>query len=90
MQKNEDHAFAYNTQKLQNEREIKLAKINAGIFTHKTSRITFVCISVALFVVTLSILIYKDEFFIPWITFLTGLIGGSLGGYGFAKTNNNT
>lgn len=89
MQTNEDHAFEYNTQKLQNDKEIKLAKINAGIFNHRTNRYTFISISAALFIVTVLILFFKESFFNQWITFITGLIGGSLGGYGYAKNSKN-
>lgn len=90
MKLNESHAFEYHKQKLQNDKEIKLAKINASIFTHKTSRYAGVLIIIVLAIITTAVLIYKDTFFITWITFLSGLIGGSLGGYGFGKISKST
>ena len=90
MQQNEDHAFEYNIKKIDNEKEIKLARISAGIFNQKTNRYTALVILIVFLIITVIILIFKEAFFIPWLTFLTGLIGGSLGGYGLAKNSKNT
>ncbi len=82
VEKNEEHAFEYFKEKLKTKKEIKLKEIEAGNFTFRTNRITMVIVLLALFVVTVIILYTKDNYFVPWLTFLTGLIGG----YGFAKT----
>jgi hypothetical protein len=82
VEKNEDHTFDYYKEKLRIKKEIRLAEIQAGNFTFKTNRITLITVLIALFAVTVLILLTKDSYFVPWLTFLTGLLGG----YGFAKT----
>jgi hypothetical protein len=82
IEKNEDHAFEYYKEKLKAKTEVQLKKIEAGNFTFKTNRISLIIALLALFTITIVILVTKDNYFVPWLTFLTGLIGG----YGFAKT----
>lgn len=86
MKQNEAHAFEYHTEKLKANKEIKLARITAGNFTKKTNRYVAVIGAVLITSITIVILIYKDSLFNIWLSFLTGLIGGSLTGYGYAKS----
>lgn len=89
VQKNEDHAFEYHTEKLKSEKEIRLAEIQAGTFQFKTNRISTVCITIAITGITVVIVIFKETFFVPWLTFVTGLVGGLLGGYGLGRSSSD-
>lgn len=74
---NEKNAFQFHTKKIDAIKEIELAKINASTISQKTLK--FVAIGAIVFILpTLTILImfFKDAFFIPWLTFLTGILGG--------------
>lgn len=82
MAENEKNAFAFHAKRLDAIKEIELRKIDASVINQKTLK--FVLIGVLIFVlpaITLLILFYKDTFFIPWLTFLTG----TLGGFGLSK-----
>ena len=85
MKLNETHAFEFHTEKLKADKEIKLARISANNFTNGTNRIVAVIGAILITAITIVILIYKDSLFNIWLSFLTGLIGGSLTGYGYAK-----
>ncbi len=77
MAENEKNAFAFHTKRIDAIKEIELRKINASVINQKTFK--FVLIGVLIFVlpaITLLILFYKETFFIPWLTFLTGIFGG--------------
>lgn len=87
VEQNEGHAFEYFKEQLKTKKELGLAKINAGNFTFKTNRIVLVILILALFIVTVLILLHKEDFFFQWLTFLTGLIGGSVGGYGIGRAS---
>ena len=74
--KNEDNAFTYHTKKLEVTKDISLAHINSSTVTQRTKRYTILG---SLFVgsfVTVLILILKEQFFIHWLTFITGIFGG--------------
>ncbi len=81
VEKNEEHAFQYYQTEQRNKRDIKLAEINASTFNFKTNRISLIIVLIIVFVITLVVLIWKDNYFLNWISFLTGLVGG----YGVAK-----
>lgn len=77
MAENEKNAFAFHSKRLDAIKEIELRKIDASVINQKTLK--FVLIGVLIFVlpaITLLILFFKDTFFIPWLTFLTGILGG--------------
>ncbi len=77
MAENEKNAFAFHSKRLDAIKEIELRKIEASVINQKTLK--FVLIGVLIFVlpaITLLILFFKDTFFIPWLTFLTGILGG--------------
>lgn len=77
MAENEKNAFAFHSKRLDAIKEIELRKIDASIINQKTLK--FVLIGVLIFVlpaITLLILFFKVNFFIPWLTFLTGILGG--------------
>ncbi len=77
MAENEKNAFAFHSKRLDAIKEIELRKIDASVINQKTLK--FVLIGVLIFIlpaITLLILFFKDTFFIPWLTFLTGILGG--------------
>jgi hypothetical protein len=77
MAENEKNAFAFHSKRLDAIKEIELRKIDASVINQKTLK--FVLIGVLIFIlplITLLILFFKETFFIPWLTFLTGIVGG--------------
>ena len=85
MKRNEDHAFQFYTRQLDSDKEIELARIHAGIFNQKTDRIVFITAAFVLSAITVLILLARETYFTPWLSFIAGLIGGGLSGYGYAK-----
>lgn len=82
---NEKNAFAFHTKRIDSIREIELRKIDASVINQKTLKVLLIGASLVIFpLITLLILFYKETFFIPWLTFLTG----TLGGFGLGKVTN--
>lgn len=74
--KNEENAFAYHSKKLDVTKEITLAHISSTTVNQRTKRyISIIGVSV-LAIITVIILIFKDTYFVHWLTFITGLLGG--------------
>lgn len=74
---NEKNAFDYHTKRIDAIKEIEVKKIDASIIVNQKSlRILIVAVVITIPIITLLILFFKESFFIPWLTFLTGLIGG--------------
>lgn len=74
---NEKNAFSYHTKRLDTLKEIELKKIDASVINQKTIKILFIGAGLFVFpIVTIVILIFKDNFFISWLTFLAGIVGG--------------
>lgn len=79
---NERNAFAYHTKRIDAFKEIELKKIDASIFNQRTFKIVIIgSLLIVVPALTMLILFYKEAFFIPWLTFLTGILGG----YGLSK-----
>jgi len=76
LEKNEDNAFKYHEKRLDALKEIEIKRIEASIVNQKTLKLLIIGIIIAIPAITLLILFYKESFFIPWLTFLTGLAGG--------------
>lgn len=77
MADNEKNAFAFHTKRIDAMKEIELRKIDASVIHQKTLKIVLIGVIVVILpVITLSILFLKENFFIPWLTFLTGILGG--------------
>ena len=77
MAENEKNAFYYHSKRLDAFKEIEIARINASVINKKTLRFLVIGLVVLVIpVLTLVILILKDTYFIPWLTFLTGILGG--------------
>ncbi len=75
--KNEENAIKYHTDRTNAIKEIELAKINAANTNNKTLRYLVIGGLILLVIVTVLILLLKESFFIPWLTFLTGFVGGT-------------
>ncbi|HNS29002.1 MAG TPA: hypothetical protein PKL52_00580 [Tenuifilaceae bacterium] len=73
---NEKNAFDFHTKRIDAIKEIEVKKIDASIVNQKSLRIIIIAIVITIPAITLIILFFKETFFIPWLTFLTGLIGG--------------
>lgn len=77
MADNEKNAFAFHTKRIDAMKEIELRKIDASVIHQKTLKIVLIGVIVVILpVITLSILFLKENFIIPWLTFLTGILGG--------------
>lgn len=77
MSQNESNAFAFHSQRLETLKEIEIKRLDTSIVNQKTLRVLVIGGIIALPVITLLIMFYKDTFFIPWLTFLAGLAGGT-------------
>lgn len=77
LSKNEDNAFAFHTERLKASKEIEIKRIDSTTLNQKTIRIIVIGLMVSIPVVTLLIMFYRQEYFIPWLTFLAGLAGGT-------------
>ncbi|MFY0253834.1 hypothetical protein ACDQ55_07780 [Chitinophaga sp. 30R24] len=86
MVQNEDNMVKYHMRRLDMLEKVSLKKIDATTASQRTNRIYFIVGTIALLATTLVILLLKESFFVPWLTFLTGLAGG----FGVAKLNQKT
>jgi len=85
VKENEKNAFAYHSKRLDAIKEIEIKRIDASVINQKTKKVVLVGgILIIVPAITLIILLVKDSFFIPWITFMTG----SFGGFGLSKLTN--
>ncbi len=75
--KSEDNGFEYHKQKLKADKEVKLAQISGAQVNHKTLRFAVLGALLVVLTVSLCILIFREKYFITWMAFLTGLVGGS-------------
>lgn len=73
---NERNAFDFHTKRIDAIKDIEIKKIDASIVNQKSLRILIVTVVIVIPLITILILFFKDTFFIPWLTFLTGLLGG--------------
>ncbi len=77
MSENEKNSFAFHTKRLDAIKEIELRKIEASVINQKTFKVVLIgAILIILPALTVAILFFKETYFIPWLTFLTGILGG--------------
>lgn len=75
---NESNAFAFHTLRINAMKEIELKRIDASVVNQKTIRyLLWFGILIVVPLLTVLILFLKEAYFIPWLTFITGLIGGA-------------
>ncbi len=75
--KNEDNAFNYHSKKLDTIKEVELKRIDNSSINQKTLRWIAYGVLFAVPLITILLMFYKDEYFVPWLTFLAGLAGGT-------------
>lgn len=86
LSENEKNAFAFHTKRIDAIKEIELKKIDASVINQKTLKIILIGgLLVIAPLITLLILFYKEAYFIPLLTFLTGILGG----FGLSKVASN-
>lgn len=84
MAKNEENMFAYHTKKLDIQKEVKFKEIGASIVGEHTNRYVYLCVLLLIGLLTILIMLLQEKYFMPWLTFLTGLAGG----FGISKIPN--
>lgn len=77
MSKNEDNAIKFHTERINAIKEIELSRIASSSVNNKTLRYILVPGLAFVVILTVLILIFKESYFIPWLTFLTGFVGGA-------------
>lgn len=76
MEKNENNAFEYSKKQLEVHERINVKILEASIVDQKTLRYVLWGGGASLVVVMVLILFFKENYFVPYLTFVTGLIGG--------------
>jgi hypothetical protein len=82
--KNEDNAYKYHTKKLEVLERLNSKQIDASTIGRRNVRYIVYAAIATFLILTIVIIFYKSEFFVPWLTFLTGLAGG----FGLSKVKN--
>lgn len=86
LSENEKNAFAFHTKRIDAIKEIELKRIDASVINQKTIKVVLIGgLLIVVPAITLLILFYKETYFIPWLTFLTGILGG----FGLSKVASN-
>jgi hypothetical protein len=76
LDKNETNAFQYHNKRLDVYKDIESQRIQAGTVNQRSFRIVIWAIALSIPILTILILFFKENFFISWLTFITGLAGG--------------
>ena len=76
MEKNENNAFEYSKKQLEVHERINVKMLEASIVDQKTLRYVLWGGGASLVIVMVLILFFKENYFVPYLTFVTGLIGG--------------
>ncbi len=87
MHKNEDNAFSYAKEKLRVTENLNIRALDASIVDQKTMRYILVGGIGGLFVLLLLILFFKEQYFVTFLSFITGLFGGVGLREGFVRLN---
>ena len=86
LSENEKNAFAFHAKRIDAIKEIELKRIDASVINQKTIKVVLIGgLLIVVPAITLLILFYKETYFIPWLTFLTGILGG----FGLSKVTSN-
>lgn len=77
MAQHDQQYYDLQAKRLDITQRLELERIRSKVLHKRTLRYLFIGVSLfVLPVVTLLILFYKEVYFIPWLTFLTGILGG--------------
>ncbi len=85
MSVSENNAFSFHNKRLDNTKDIEIKKIEASVINQKTLRIIAIAGIIAIPLITLCILFFKENYFVHWVVLLGGLGGGA----GIAKLLEN-
>lgn len=88
MARNEDNSLKFHTDRTDAIKEIELAKIKSANTNNTTIRIVLLGILAVFSILTIVILLFKDQYFSTWIAFVTGMMGGAGVTKGFSTINN--
>lgn len=87
LSENERNAFVFHSKRIDAIREIELKRIDASVINQQTIKVVLIGgVLVIIPAITLLILFYKESYFIPWLTFMTGILGG----FGLSKITSGT
>lgn len=75
--KNEDNAIKYFLDKNETKRVIKVEEIRARTIGYRSRRDMVYASILSFVIITVIILIFKEQYFAMWIAFITGLFGGA-------------
>jgi predicted RND superfamily exporter protein len=90
VEKNEDHAYAYSIRRLDIQEKLNTKALDASIFNQKTLRYLALGGFLVAAIILVLILFFKENYFIPYLTFITGLFGGVGLKSLFVKPSNNS
>jgi hypothetical protein len=77
MSKGEENAFRFSMENLKSNERINTKLIDSSIVNQKTLRYVIVGLIFIVFVMLLLILFFKEDYFITFLSFITGLCGGA-------------
>jgi hypothetical protein len=77
MEKNEENAFTYHREKLKTTERLKSKALDASITNQKTLRYIAFMLILGIFILLMLVLFLKEDYFIPCLSFVTGLCGGA-------------
>ncbi|GAB6010686.1 hypothetical protein [Viscerimonas tarda] len=76
MHKNEENSFNYAKEKLRVTEKLNEKVLDTSIVNQKTLRYFLLGGGLALFALMVLVLFLRDQYFVPFLSFVTGMIGG--------------
>lgn len=76
MSKNEDNAFEFHKKRLETTEKVQCRAIDSTTVIQRNTRYIVLSIIVAIFIMMLVILLFKEQYFITFLSFITGILGG--------------
>ncbi|MDR1202245.1 MAG: hypothetical protein LBL58_11570 [Tannerellaceae bacterium] len=77
MDKGEQNAFMFSMENMKSNERINTKLIDSSIVNQKTLRYVIIGLIFIAFVMLLLILFFKENYFITFLSFITGLCGGA-------------
>lgn len=77
LEKNEDNAFKFHEKRLSTIEKLQSKDIESRTVNQRTLRYIAIGAVISIPILTGLILFFREDFFIPWLTFFTGLLGGT-------------
>ncbi len=76
MSKNEDNAFEFHKKRLETTEKVQCRAIDSTTVIQRNTRYIVLSIIVAISIMMLVILLLKEQYFITFLSFITGILGG--------------